>query len=178
MAPSFPDHVAVELFLRHPETALSLHLPCGYRVSPDGLFLYDDNGKFDWKVNPGGTAKFYHQRFGKALGRDTMRDVGDAVRRGATLCTYAGFHARSRTVAQSAYMIAFTWGDLKPTDGGTSYTWGLCRGRKVHVSIASLVSSWDDAHLDDDALCTPPKKLKIGELPQLATPPRTRSEGQ
>lgn len=53
-----------------------------------------------------------------------------------------GFKNRNTFVAESEYLIAFTFGKDKPTDGGTldecSELWNKCKGKKIHVDISNL----------------------------------------
>jgi hypothetical protein len=119
-------------------SGLTLHLPCAFDAEGAAAA---DNGKEGWRENPGRVMNHYHRRMSAVVRRDTLRELKEALDLGAVLDTSAsGFHARNRRVAQSDYVLAFTWGQRRVKDGGTKHTWSLvpaaCTRR--HVSLLSL----------------------------------------
>ena len=119
-------------------TKLKLFLPCSMDSSAPPKFL--DNGVRDWRKNPGSSANRYHKRFSSALGYNTLSDIQRVAQIGAVLnFDHFGFHERNKQVAKVDNMLALTWSDSEPQDGGTKHTWSLCTGRKVHIGLASLV---------------------------------------
>lgn len=96
---------------------------------------YEDTGVKDWRVNPGNTANYYHYLFSKNESIDSFSEIIKAINLGANILIYSGFHKRNAEVAKSDYTIAFSYskGD-SPTDGGTSFTWKLCKGKKIYFS--------------------------------------------
>lgn len=58
------DHVAVALFLEHPESQLTLFLPCPFVVRGD-ILQYEDTGSDDWRVNPGRMANNAHGAYSR-----------------------------------------------------------------------------------------------------------------
>jgi hypothetical protein len=126
---AYGDHIAVRLFLAHPESKLILHLPCKFDKK------FEDTGVKDWRINPGNTANYYHSLFSKNEGIDSFGEIENAINSGAKILVYSGFHKRNAEVAKSDYTLAFSYskGDY-PTDGGTSFTWKLCKGIKIHFS--------------------------------------------
>lgn len=111
-------------------------------------------------MNAGRTANYYHGRFSETLGVDSLGEISEAIRRGAVVHVYSGFHRRNLEIAAaSTHLLAFTFGrchepeDLLPDDprfgdaaaaglkdGGTAHTWGECWNAEVkrHVSLTWL----------------------------------------
>ena len=135
---AWSDHVAVKLYNMNKVKDLILYLPCEWEQGK-----YRDTGERDWKVNPGRTSNYYHEQFSKKIGENTLEQIELAYKKGAKIITqYNGFHNRNSKVAQSDYVIAFTWGeDNEPKEGGTLFTWKLCNGYKVHLPL-NLVKSF------------------------------------
>ena len=139
---AWADHVAVKLWMEHLDIfqGLRLHLPCSFVRDARSPRAYDSGGT-DWRTNPGRTMNSLHQRFSARIGSNTMADLLAAEALGAVIdSSVKGFHARNTLIAQSEYLIAFTWGDSVhiPKDGGTLDTWNKCSGTKVHVPLKSL----------------------------------------
>jgi len=90
---SFSDHVAVALFLRHPEAKLRLFLPCAWVSEPPS---YLDTGSADWRVNPGRMSNGYHRLFSAKLGVNSLAQIEQV--RGMVGCVIdtssTGFHSR------------------------------------------------------------------------------------
>lgn len=126
---AYGDHIAVRLFLAHPESSLTLHLPCKFDKK------YEDTGLKDWRTNPGNTANYYHSLFSKNEGINSLNEIEQAILAGANILVYKGFHKRNLEVAKSDIVLAFTYSKgNSPTDGGTKHTWSNANGIKVHFS--------------------------------------------
>lgn len=136
------DHLAVSLFLFGHAGEITLHLPAPF---VDGKFV--DSGF----KSAGGAANYYHKRFSEIIGRDTLGQIAELIKRaeaGDTRIhiTYepaspgiGGMFARNAKVAVVDKMYAYTFGEGdQPADGGTLHTWNLCKGEKTHVSLPTL----------------------------------------
>ena len=139
------DHIAVSLWMMDCGADLCLHLPCGWD-NKNRKFV--DNDKPQFWANPGRTANKYHREFSKKMGFDTLDALDAAItisrnhRSNVTVKRYSGFKQRNKPVAESDYVIALTFGDGdKPKDGGTSHTWGLAKGTKIHIPLGDLLVS-------------------------------------
>ena len=152
---AWSDHVAVELYLQgatRPDVSLvnvnppgtepsrwgglQIYFPCPWLVD---RVAHLDNGQSGWMANPGRLANKLHTTFANRMGRSTQADFFAAQSRGAILSNRSGFHARNAVVAESQYLIAFTFGpNMEEYRGGTAHTWNLCRGYKQHVSLETL----------------------------------------
>jgi hypothetical protein len=139
---AWSDHVAVTLFLQGKVAGLTVYAPCSFQKTQ-----FIDTGIVDWRSNPGGTANYYHRRFSKCIGRNTLDDIERAIQKGAVLdASHQGFHARNMDIAtQATHMIAFSWSESgAPTDGGTLDTWKNCplpSEKKVHVGLGRLLET-------------------------------------
>lgn len=139
---AWADHVAVKLWLEHLGDfhGLRLHLPCAFVHDSDSPHAYD-SGINDWQTNPGRTMNLLHKRFSQTIRSNSLMDLHVVAALGAELdSSVHGFHARNTVVAQSEYLIAFTWGvsAAVPKDGGTLDTWNKCRGTRVHIPLDTL----------------------------------------
>lgn len=137
---AWADHLAVIMFLSKKVKGLTLHLP-----APISVF---ESPKFDGPPKSSGSAaNFYHQKFSRVIGWDSIADIvlaasydncnGDYM---PVSSGYAAMFARNRKVADVAdLLIAYTFGggDV-PADGGTKNTWDLCKGHRIHVSLPYL----------------------------------------
>lgn len=138
---AWADHVAVRLFLTDCTDALTLHLPASWDWERGG-FLNAESNRSGRDPDPARTATYYHTRFSRVIGVDTLAELEQARRKGAVLIPHAGFHMRNRAVARDATaLLAFTWGLSleEPKDGGTKHTWDCAAGKiREHVPLASL----------------------------------------
>lgn len=140
---AWADHIAVELFLAGRVKNLTLHLPSLF-ASHTLCF-----------VGPAGSsaaaANYYHEKFTKATGVHSRRQIAEAISKGAVITEqpsapgYGGMFARNDLVARDAEgCLAYTWSaGREPADGGTKYTWDKITGRKVHISLQRLVEKWE-----------------------------------
>lgn len=135
---AWADHLAVELFLAKKAEKLTLHFPAPFKR---GVFF----GPSDSSAS---AANYYHEKFTKATGIDSRRQLQEAIQTSGCDYTdqppasgYGGMFARNLLVAEDVEAcLAYTWGaGQEPADGGTKFTWDKITGRKVHVSLASLV---------------------------------------
>lgn len=138
---AWSDHVAVRLYMRYKEegTNLTLYLPCPLDEIKNPI-KFIDNGYYDWKKNPGKSTNKYHGQFSFKIGSNSIEEIKEASTMGAILnCDEIGFHARNKRIAISDYLLAFTWkkGDT-PEIGGTSHTWDLCLGKRLHISLSTI----------------------------------------
>jgi hypothetical protein len=139
---AFADHIAVKLFLEGKVKELKLRLPA--KIS---------NGKFIGKYGTaGGTANFYHDKFSKVIGINTIEEIQQAINKGAEV-TYeteisnkAMFIRNDKVAKESNAMIAYTYGESnEPADGGTKDTWNKSKySDKVHVSIHKIKNINED----------------------------------
>ena len=116
---AWADHVAVKLFLDKKVPNLRLFLPCEFEGGS-----FKDTGVKDPKVNPGGTANYYHKKFQIATNINSLTQIAIAKAEGAELIPVAkGFFARNALVAKSDFILACTFGNgAQVKDGGTSDT--------------------------------------------------------
>lgn len=129
---AWADHLAVKLFLLGHAGELVLHLPAPM-----------ENIRFIGQC--GRTANYYHERFSKIIGEDSLKQIWDVVDEPKVTGTvqnlpgYQGMFARNKLIAQSPNLLAYTFGsgDI-PADGGTKNTWDQCKGTKYHISLPTL----------------------------------------
>ena len=132
---AWSDHVAVFLYLKHPEANLILHLPCRWDHCNNRLI---DNGKYQWTTNPGKLGNTLHYNFQKEIKENTLQQIQLAIDQGATIFDhYKGFHDRNLEVGKSQYLIAFSFSHRnEPTDGGTAHTWKNSKSEnKIHFTL-------------------------------------------
>ena len=139
----YTDHVAVALYLTEDFRSLKLHFPAKWQSSHDDpQFQSTDPECNDYMKNPGGVANRYHKLFSTKIGENSLLQIKSAIDLGATVTEHKGFHKRNTAVAQSSYLLAFTWGEGKePKRGGTHNTWMQCKGTRLHIPLSSLASS-------------------------------------
>lgn len=132
---AWADHLAVVLYLTYYVKSLMMYLPAKWEED-----AYHDTGVVDWRTNPGGTSNYYHRKFSEKYGKDSLKEIQEAIDSGAEIdCTTLGFHNRNSQVAKVDHLIAYTWGTGdKPKDGGTLNTWSKCKSKKVHIPLSSL----------------------------------------
>jgi len=132
---AWADHLAVYLFLSGHAARLTLHLPAPL------------NGRFIGPYNSAGSAaNYYHDRFSKIIGEDTLSQIEKASDMpncdGSFEPAAPGYQAmftRNAKVAKADAMLAYTFGEGdQPLDGGTKNTWDQCRGTKTHISLPYL----------------------------------------
>jgi hypothetical protein len=138
---AWADHLAVAMYLKAEVKGLTLHLPAPFDLTAR---------KF---VGPAGSAasaaNYYHEKFSKLLGSDTLGHIAYAISAGAKVTEqpsapgYGAMFTRNNLVAADGVhgVLAYTWGEGKvPADGGTKYTWDKSTApRKVHVPLSKLL---------------------------------------
>lgn len=134
---AWADHAAVWAYNEGLCEGLTIHLPAPF----DGAF----HGEYG---TSGGTANYYHDRFSRAIGQDSLAQLYAALSGGAGYSAqpvskgYSAMFARNKLVAdQCTHMLAFTFGEGDtPTDGGTKATWDMAGPSKKrrHVSLHDL----------------------------------------
>lgn len=137
---AWADHIAVKLFLEGAVQNLVLHLPAPLE---DGKFGGPD------RDSAGSAANYYHGLFQKATGIDGLKEIQEAVSKGAH-CTYEpaapgyrAMFARNSKVAQFVNAVSaytFGTGDV-PDDGGTKDTWDQIQGEKTHIPLQGISKS-------------------------------------
>ncbi len=131
---AWADHIAVSLFLEHPELQLKLYLPAEYSMD-DAIFKVATTNRMD----PGKIANYYHQLFKDNTKIRSLMEIRKAIQKGADIEVYPGFMERNLLVANSCdYMIAFTFGEDGVKDGGTKHTWDASSAQKIHFPIQDL----------------------------------------
>jgi len=170
------DHLAVRAFLDGAVHELRLFLPARFH---GGRYVANPLVP----SNPGQTTTGYHEDFSRACGLDSLREIAEAIRKGARTEVHEGFKRRNLEVASACtHMIALTFGngappeDILPTDtrfmdhkaaglkdGGTQHTWNECwkASRKRHVCL-----NWLDRGLSVPALPPSPDKAPASPGPQ------------
>ena len=88
---------------------------------------------------------YYHDKFISQIRSDlnykdwsSYQEIYDTIKQGAYVEIQKGFHSRNNFVAKSEYMLAFSWGQDEPNDGGTKYTWDKGIGKKYHINLNNL----------------------------------------
>ena len=83
------------------------------------------------------------------MGRHTLQDIDDAIKKGAVVTVFDGFHARNIAIAAHP-LIALSWSaGGAPTSGGTAHTCRACREPKTHVSLRAFAAEYDARHPDE-----------------------------
>lgn len=149
---AFADHLIVRAFLDGVVSKLTLYLPANFS---GGKFMPNPRIRF----NPGQTCNTYHQKFSSSCSLDSLDEIAVAIKNGAEVMVFEGFHRRNSEVAANCdWMVAYTFGtgdkaDFLPSDpgfansavaglkdGGTAHTWGECwkAQKKRHVNLHKL----------------------------------------
>ena len=120
---------------------MKLHFPAKWQASSvDPKFQSTGSECDDYLKNPGGVANRYHKLFSDKIKENSLLQIESAIALGATVREHKGFHERNTAVAQSPYLLAFTWGEgNEPKKGGTYNTWLQCKGTRLHIPLSSLV---------------------------------------
>lgn len=147
---AWADHLAVRAFLEGEADTLRLFLPARF-----------DGARFAGPpADAARTANHYHAEFSRLTGIDTLAQIREAERKGATVSSHAGFKTRNLEVAAVAtHVLAFTFGaGREPSavapddeafgsafeaglkDGGTAHTWSQTwkADAKLHVDLGWL----------------------------------------
>jgi hypothetical protein len=122
---AWADHVAVKLFLNKEVKNLRLYIPCQFDNGSffDGYSRIKGGGVSD-KFLPGQTLNYYHGKFQKKTGINSLTEIQLAIHEGAeVLPCKGGFHGRNAMVAKSDILLAMTFGNENVVkEGGTADT--------------------------------------------------------
>ena len=133
---AWADHLAVDIFLNQ-------SIPCSLHLFLPTAFDIKNNRYANNSV--GNTSNFYHECFSKKMKRNTLLEIGEALRKGATNTVRNGFYARNFDIAQADKLIALSWSCKKsePSSGGTLHTWNLAKNKnqKYHINLWDLLKS-------------------------------------
>jgi hypothetical protein len=145
---AFADHVAVALHRLRPQhySRLTLHLPVPFNTTRTA---------FD-AAGIGSFSNAGHRTFCRQMGWNENQSLLELCRlssdgvnvivseparvAGASPPGVSSYFDRNRVVAQSDYLIAFTFteaGATQPKEGGTAHTFAACRGTKVHIPLVT-----------------------------------------
>jgi len=114
---AFADHLAVGLFNKEICSKLHLALPCQFDIQKNEFVS-------EGFKSAGGTANYYHKRFSKMMGRESLTEISAAIQKQCKLSYGKGFLDRNKIVAEnSVILLAITFGEKEQVkDGGTSHT--------------------------------------------------------
>ena len=155
---AWADHSAVAVYNANPgQLHLHLCLPCKFHMPDEeseedtSWPMFADDGSRDWRTNPGGTANHYHRKFSEAVWDyeyQSLAQIAEAIKGGATSQTGRGFHARNKDVVHSAdAMLAMTLSPgMSPEKGGTGHAWGQFKSHKkgypkLHIPLGRVVEA-------------------------------------
>lgn len=145
---AFMDHLAVNLYLQDQVEHLILHLPAPLENS---RFLGQGHS------SPGQVANHYHRLFSRKVNLSSLRQLQQALDKGAEVHVHQGFYQRNIQVGRVDCVIALTFGTRDgsyiPTQpgwrdpaeaglklGGTSHTWSNSNARvKEHINLHNLM---------------------------------------
>jgi len=132
---AWSDHIVISLYLENYVNQAKLYLPTEF----DNITkkYKENNSKYD----AGRVSNYYHKLFSDKTKINSLAQIGDSISKGIIIDNSEnGFKNRNTKVAESDYMIAFSFSDSnEPTDGGTYDTWTKSKSKnKKHVSIRKL----------------------------------------
>ncbi len=158
---AWADAVAVKLFLDKKVLGLRLFIPAEWT---NGEFY--DTGVKDPKLNPGGTANYWHRKFQSATGINGLSDIQIAKAHGAELyCCRGGFHGRNAMVAKSDFILACTFGDGHIVkEGGTADTVRMYLERVRKESIFDKSFHYDLNTKSIYEGCQVPPKIEMADI--------------
>lgn len=126
---AWSDHLAILLFFEMYKEGikLRLHLPC----------LFIDN---EFESNTyGKTLNELHRQFSQKCEINSLLQIRQAIDLGAQVYNHNGFFRRNDEIAETDFMIAFTFGQNEPKPGGTADTWSKFKSpNKIHFCIDKL----------------------------------------
>lgn len=131
---AWADHVAIWAYLTDKVSALTLHMPAPIVGKHFG-------GAYG---TSGAACNYYHEKFSKIMGMDSLEHIRMAIQKGATVTYqpvamgYQAMAARNALVARDCtHMVAFTFGQgNEPADGGTKITWDMAASKqRAHVPL-------------------------------------------
>lgn len=129
---AFIDHIAVKLFLTGEYEGLELFLPSEFDR---------ENNKYKGFIQSGARSNELHYLMELQTKNASLKQIGDAINKGAIVHQYDDFFKRNNALAlyanrNNATVYASTFGTENiPKDGGTKYTWNRLTCTKFHISL-------------------------------------------
>ena len=121
------DHLAILFFFENPQVKLTLHFPC--------VFI---DTRFE-RNRYGNILNELHQKFSEKCNMNSLWQIEKAIELGAQTYYHDGFFRRNDLIAETDFMIAFTFGINQPKPGGTKDTWDKFKStNKIHFNIAKV----------------------------------------
>lgn len=153
---AFADHLAVRAYLEGHVKSLRLFLPARFSGK---AFVPDPRSRTD----AGSVSNGYHRDFSSKCGIDSLAEIAEAIRKGATTSVHEGFQTRNIEVANAVdHMLAFTFGSATTRDitsdmpgfqnaanaglkitKGTAHCWGEAwkSQLKTHINLNEMMRS-------------------------------------
>ncbi|XWV25276.1 hypothetical protein QJ856_gp0494 [Tupanvirus deep ocean] len=126
---AWADHVAVQLYLEGNFGGLELYLPTTFNTKTK---------KFE-NTHEGRTLNFLHGQCADKTKCDIFGELSQVVSSpNVKVVVKRGFFARNTLISQNCdHLIAFTFGENAPIDGGTFDTWKKTKHEnKIHFSLS------------------------------------------
>lgn len=130
---AWSDHIVINLYLENYITTGRLYLPAEWDFNNKRYLEVD-------KYNYGKHSNYYHKLFSKEVGKNTLEELDFSIKKGLEIdIQNLGFKNRNLKIAESDYLIAFSWGKTYPSSPGTLDTWNKSKStNKIHVSLHDL----------------------------------------
>ena len=127
------DQISVNLFHEGYSKKAKLYIPCEWD------FKYHQFKRTYKDGDCARPANYYHEKFTKIIGKNTLQEIEEATKKGLELDTsMPGFKQRNSSVAKSDYIISFTWYDSP--NGGTKDTWDKAKTKnKININMNELI---------------------------------------
>lgn len=130
---AWSDHVAVKLFVDKFVTDVTLCITAKWD-STNKKYI-ESSGKYDC----GRISNFYHAKFTDVVGYSTLEELDTAITEGINIKYFPGFKNRNNEIANAKYLIAFSFDDTAPSQGGTLHTWTASKSKtKININIKKL----------------------------------------
>lgn len=121
------DHIAVTLYLQNIIPQLTLHLPDEWSSINQSYAGTTESGR---RLN--GT----HKLFSQMLGRNTLAEIDEAIKKGAHYTISSSSQERNKLIAYNAeHLYAFVVTNNQMTSG-TKNTWDQCKGKRIKIYIS------------------------------------------
>jgi hypothetical protein len=131
---AWSDHILIDLYLNDYVINAKIYLPCKW-ITDVG---FNQNMTYS-KYDVGRIANYYHNLFGAKTNKKSLSEIQQCINKGIQIDTSNyGFKNRNSMVANSEYIIAFTFDDV-PKSGGTFDTWNKSKSKyKINVNLNDL----------------------------------------